>query len=1515
MKFNYKLLVLYLVVAVIPMFFFCIFSFDFYQRSVEANAKSIIKNMMIRQEDKINDYVENKFYLVKSISSNETINLLSELNSEDPEVTSMIQDEIMKLLDVINNKDFISSSNFHNDLKAITIANLNGKIIADTDPDKISKLIPEQYLQLEEYQGNNFKGIITDPISKEEFIVFTKPLFNGISSRLSGVLMVKFNTDELINICNVGSSYGNSFEVLLPYKQGNSIHYINKPKFTSEQPQIRIGLERDQLAQDACLKAEGEGLNIDYNQEVVFSAWKPIEISNWSLIVKQNRAEIFLTIDDYQKKLTYIFSGFLFLGFIIVFFFANNITKFLNIITDFLDSITKGQPVTNIEMNRNDELGKLSISAQESLWFQKGSLMISEMSKDASDIHVFFKTILEDLLTFLDFNFGVFYLNSNDEIFTSQHNIGIEKDQLIDIFKYNEGILGKICFEKKAVLLNENELNYTFRSNFLESDKLSVAILPIVKSNKTVALLELGSFMPINELKFSFLKQQLDSIAISLDKLIISTNLVNSNQKLQKAQKEIGELSKFPSQNPHPILRLDKKLTLVYNNPSSQSNFISDFTFDEKGTKDKKLKDYLNNAIKTEKTEDYIEFRNNRYYNLTIVYVKEYGYVNIYANDITDFINNVKQNEDKLIALNDEMKKQKEFYEFILNNLPLDVAVFDIKYRYVFVNPGGIKNSELREWIIGKDDYDYIKYKNLPTSVADNRKNKLDEVTKNKIYSYWTDEHIDKEGNRVVIYRSIGPLLDEDGEIKYIIGYGVNITDQKIAEDKLIVQQEELLQKNEELEMQAIKLQSNEEELRVQQEELLQSNQELEEKTQALEERNKIIEKSRFQLETKANELEETNKYKSEFLANMSHELRTPLNSIILLSKLLYENNESNLKDNQIEFADVIFKSGNNLLSLINEILDLSKIEAGKMDVHPENILLDEYLKLFEKSFIQQANQKGIQFEIINDENVNNVVFTDRLRLDQILKNLMSNAIKFTNKGKVSLSIKSSEHLIVFSVSDTGIGIPKDKQKIIFDAFQQADGSTRRKFGGTGLGLSISKQLAGLLGGYIELESEENKGSTFSLTIPISIQEKITHPSSNVDENNNKNTVDLNVSDIIPESIPDDRNDINKEDKVLIVIEDNASFAYVVKEFANKNGYKIIICSDGAKAFSIVKEFKPDGVLLDIQLPNKSGWTILDELKKDNDTLSIPVHIMSSQDISRKETIEKGAIDFINKNELSTKLNEVLDHIKTSQLNNEKNILIIENNETHQKALELFIQSDNNRVHKAINSKQGLKKLNEFNIDCVVLDMGLPDNEGYQLLELIRNDSKYETLPIIVFTGKSLSNTEEKKLKKYGASIILKTAESYKRLLDEISHFLHVVNDMENNTIKAERDVQQLKHTRVLIVDDDIRNIFSLTKLLESFELDVASVSNGMEAVEIVQTQEFDIILMDMMMPEMDGYNTMQQIREIKTYEEIPIIAVTAKTMLGDRQKCIDAGASDYISKPVDGDQLISLISIWLNKI
>jgi len=736
--------------------------------------------------------------------------------------------------------------------------------------------------------------------------------------------------------------------------------------------------------------------------------------------------------------------------------------------------------------------------------------------------------------------------------------------------------------------------------------------------------------------------------------------------------------------------------------------------------------------------------------------------------------------------------------------------------------------------------------------------------------------------------------------------------------EELQTQQEELRQTNEELEEQT-------QNLKQQQEELQMTNEELEEQTQSLEMKNKEVEAAKYDIEQKTKQLEVSSRYKSEFLANMSHELRTPLNSLLILSKDLADNKKKNLDADQVESADIIYKSGQDLLVLINEVLDLSKIEAGKMSINVERVSLKNFSEGLLRDFKHHAEQKGLKLTAKLDDALPASIQTDAQRLNQILKNLLSNAIKFTEKGTINISIsRYTETTVIISVADTGIGLQEDKQMAIFEAFQQADGGTSRKYGGTGLGLSISRELAKLLGAEIKLSSKLNEGSVFSLIIPLEI-----HPGHGSPGTPGTNTLkepvlytsstENNTRFLNYPAVKDDRDSITRDDRVVLIIEDDLTFASILLKQANKKGFKCLSAATGEDGLALSVKYKPQAIILDLDLPGMNGNSVLAELKANPSVRHIPVHIISVNEPSL-DTIKEGAIEYLRKPLYKKDLEDAFNRIENFVSRKMKNLLIIEDDENSRKVIRKLIGNGDVKCFEAGNGKDALHVYQQHHIDCIVLDIGLPDMSGFDLIYKLENPEGHAIPPIIIYTGKELTREENNELQKYAETIIIKGVKSEERLLDETALFLHrtISNLPESKQLIINNlyDKEAIFHNKkILLVDDDMRNVFALSKILKERGMEIVKAENGKAALAMLDTHpDIDLVMMDIMMPEMDGYEAMRQIRGKQKFKKLPIIALTAKAMRDDKQKCIDAGASDYITKPVDVERLLSLMRVWLSK-
>jgi signal transduction histidine kinase/CheY-like chemotaxis protein/CHASE3 domain sensor protein len=746
--------------------------------------------------------------------------------------------------------------------------------------------------------------------------------------------------------------------------------------------------------------------------------------------------------------------------------------------------------------------------------------------------------------------------------------------------------------------------------------------------------------------------------------------------------------------------------------------------------------------------------------------------------------------------------------------------------------------------------------------------------------------------------------------------------------EELQAQGEELRVSNEELEEQSRTLKESQARLEQQQVELEQTNSQLEEQTQQLEVQRDDLARANAAVELKARELEQASRYKSDFLANMSHELRTPLNSSLILAKLLADNPNDNLTGEQVEYAQTIQSSGNDLLNLINDILDLSKIEAGHVEIRSESVSLERLASNLRQLFQPVANDKKLGFIVKIGPECPATIETDMQRLEQVLKNLLSNAFKFTEAGEVALSLRrSKDDRISFSVSDTGIGIGEEQQRSVFEAFHQADSTISRKYGGTGLGLSISRELVRLLGGTISLESAPGKGSVFTITIPVSYD-----PSNVLPRGHRSGGAPIAVappsreaplaSPLPTRTIDDDRDAPSDARRILLVIEDDNSFATILRDLSREMGFRALVTGTAEEALKLAGEFKPNAVILDVGLPDQSGLSVLDRLKRDVKTRHIPIHVISASDHT-ETALSLGAVGYMLKPVRREQLVDVLEKLEAKLSQGMHRVLIVEDDDVQRAAVAKLLASHDVETFTAGTAAECLELLQEHTFDCMVLDLSLPDASGYSLLESLSQEGSYSFPPVIVYTGRELSAHDEQRLRKYSKSIIIKGAKSPERLLDEVTLFMHqVVSELpaeQQRMIRAARNRDALlEGRRILVVEDDVRNVYALTNILEPRGAIIEIARNGREALDALEnssakpSSEIDLVLMDVMMPVMDGLTATREIRKDPKWKKLPIITLTAKAMPDDQQRCIEAGANDYMAKPLDVEKLLSLVRVWM---
>lgn len=755
--------------------------------------------------------------------------------------------------------------------------------------------------------------------------------------------------------------------------------------------------------------------------------------------------------------------------------------------------------------------------------------------------------------------------------------------------------------------------------------------------------------------------------------------------------------------------------------------------------------------------------------------------------------------------------------------------------------------------------------------------------------------------------------------------------------EELQVQQEELRTANEELEEQSRILEESQALLENQKAELEQTNDKLIDQAVMLDQKNVALNRTQAELEARAEDLQRASKYKSEFLANMSHELRTPLNSSMILAKLLAENAKGNLDAEQIQFATSIYSAGNDLLNLINDILDISKVEAGKLELVPERVPVQRLLDSLRLVFEPLTTQKNLQFTVQVDEGTPKSIFTDHQRVEQIIKNLLSNAIKFTEQGQISIRVSPvANGDIAFAVTDTGIGIAKEQQSLIFEAFQQADGSISRRYGGTGLGLSISRDLAALLGGSITVESMPGQGSTFTLVLPLELPETVAAAeappqvqrglSTGVVRSADFQAVESNTVAIAkpevaplvtPRAFEDDRDKDMLASRTVLVIEDDLEFAQILYDLAHELQYRCLVADTAAEGSQIAADLLPDAILLDIGLPDSSGMSVLQKLKVNPLTRHIPVHIVSATDRS-EAAMQMGAVGYATKPTTRERMKDIFNKLEEKLTQKVKHVLLVEDDALQRSSVVKLIGDEDVDITAVECGEEAIALLRTTIFDCMIIDLKLPDMQGHELLQRMSTEDICCFPPVIVYTGRNITRAEESELLKYSRSIIIKGARSPERLLDEVTLFLHKVeselSSERQSMLKTVRSRDRaLEGRRILLVDDDMRNIFALTGALEQKGALVEVARNGVEALEKLDTvTDIDMVLMDVMMPVMDGLEATRRIRADGRFQKLPIIAITAKAMKDDQEQCIKAGASDYLAKPIDIDRLYSLLRVWM---
>ncbi|WP_420600908.1 response regulator [Flagellimonas sp.] len=1224
------------------------------------------------------------------------------------------------------------------------------------------------------------------------------------------------------------------------------------------------------------------------------------------------------------------------------------------------------------EIRQQEEIDKRTAEIEKQNWIKTAISQVYETTKGVQDITVLTTIVCGVISKLLKASVGTFYLN--EHLFNPESNqlklygsyAFKNTTGLPDSFKFGEGLVGQCAHEGKSITITNIPEDYLeINSSAGKTIPREISIIPIKHNREIIGVMEFGTLTSFNDAQQEFISEISSSIGIIIKGVV-------ERAKTEELSIEVNnQISAINRSNAAIEFDLDGNIL------TANDLFLDlmGYSLDEiKGVhhkifvepryaKSKEYKGFWKELKEAEFKQGEFERRGKdgktiwiqgSYNPILDVEGRPYKVLKV-AVDITKQKEQQIKTEELSVEVNNQISainRSNAAIEFDLNGnvltaneLFLDLMGYSLdeikgKHHKLFVGNAHSKSKEYQEFW---------------------------QELKKGTFKQGEFERRTKDRKPVWIQGSYNPLLDAEGQPYKILKIAVDITEQKkiqfeVQKQKEIVeaQEEELRVSNEELTKQANQLQASEEELRQQQEELEKANVMLEEKAQQLEEqhrytveKNAALEQAQTALVIKTEELEKSGKYKSEFLANMSHELRTPLNSVIILSKLLQDNKTDNLTEKQIEFAQIINKSGEDLLSLINEVLDLAKVESGKIELEIEPHDLRSYAKESQKTFIAIAEDKNVNFVLDVDDSLPETFCTDKQRLNQVVKNLLSNAFKFTDqKGTVTLAFKNSktlskftsptllksEQVLQIAVTDTGIGIAPEKLESVFEAFVQEDGTTQRKYGGTGLGLSISKELVKLLGGEIFVESEIGKGSTFTLFLPF-VGEEVSEskPSTkNTDEENPTSTVEPESTlkdDVVEELvetkagkkvsnkkleavIADDRDLLVEGDKTLLVVEDDLQFAKVLLDQARENGFKVLVANQGDKALEHVEEYLPNAIILDMQLPVMDGWTVLKKLKANEKYAHIPVHVISGID-KTKLGLELGAVEYLVKPIALDTLERTFSNIsKTISGTDMKKVLIIEDDESNNKALQEMVKSKQLEAVAAKNAKDARKLFKTEHPDLVVLDLGLPDIDGIELLEELKMQKK--EVPVIVFTGRELTKKELKQIERHkDTSVVLKTTRSYDRLSEETELFMNMLNSTQTDYKVlppkefASEDI--IKGKRILIVDDDMRNIYALETVLEEEQVEVTIATNGEEAVDEVKNGEFDAVLMDIMMPVMDGYEATKKIRELG-HKKLPIIALTAKAMKGDREKCLEAGVSDYMSKPLDVEKLLSLLRVWLYK-
>jgi PAS domain S-box-containing protein len=1171
-----------------------------------------------------------------------------------------------------------------------------------------------------------------------------------------------------------------------------------------------------------------------------------------------------------------------------------------------------------LQMQQN--LKRVSEEHAERVWLQACKNQLADKLKGNRTLKELSKDIIAFLVSHSEAQIGTLY-TLEENAFNLQYSYGA-KGQLTGSYKTGEGLIGSAAVKKSIQVLNKLPRTYFRIESSVGSEKPdSVAIIPALFNGEAVAVMELAKLGDFSPMQLKLLEHCSEAVGVSVNNLLAKHALEKMITLLEDKeldlQSRIGAISKS-----NASVEFDLDGTIL----SVNDIFLDLFGYSEKEVLGRHHSMFVekNYSASKEYRQFWASLKKGAFHQAEFKRIRKNGEpvwlqgsynpimdaagkpVRILkiANDVTQ----TKKQQQEIDTIMAAIYKANLAIEFDLNGIILNANAN-------FLQLLGYKEGE----VVGKHHRMFVEKEYAASKSYEEFWKSLG----NGEYQSGEFKRVTKGGDVIWIKGNYNPIADAKGVPYKVLKMAVDITttieqSQQLAlqSEELQTQQEELRQMNEELEEQA-------QILKQQQEELQATNEELEEQAQRLEIRNREVESARADIEQKTRQLEISSRYKSEFLANMSHELRTPLNSLLILSKDLADNKKKNLIPDQVESAEIINRSGQDLLGLINEVLDLSKIEAGKMVLNIERLSLKRFAGDLQRNFKHQAENKGLGYTVTLEKGLPEAIRTDSRRLDQVLKNLLSNALKFTEQGSVNVTFKmQGEDRISIAVQDTGIGVPDDKKAVIFEAFQQADGSTSRKYGGTGLGLSISRELIKLLGGDISLTSKINEGATFTVVIPLELasEELQVERTYKKAETAGKPPVAEKRNEFFNyQTIPDDRESIQEHDRVLLVIEDDTKFSKILLNQAHDKGFKCLVAATGEDGLALAEQFEPQAIILDMDLPGIDGNTVLMDLKANPLIRHIPVHIMSASERS-VEPIKRGAIEYLTKPVNRKQLEDAFNRMESFIARKMKNLLVIEDDENARKATRKLIGNGDVKCLEAGTGKEAIRLFKENHIDCIVLDLGLPDMSGFDLIHQLEELKDGHVPPIIIYTGRELNREENSELEKYAESIIIKGVKSEERLLDETALFLHrtisSLPELKQKLITGLYDKESIfVDKKILVVDDDMRNVFALSKVLKERGVQIHKAENGVIALKILDEEpNIDLVLMDIMMPEMDGYEAMRRIRSQIKFRKLPVIALTAKAMKDDKQKCIDAGANDYVAKPVELERLLSLIRVWLSK-